>query len=178
MNGYNIAEAGHLVQLITPQSIVATTNSQCFNMGKAEHVSIILQLGTITTAPVVTVAAFQTAAAALANTGGIAIPFRYYTCESGGTTIDISSPPVVATSSGFTPSKINNSYAIIEIDSAEINFLPGTGTPSENDSNGSDYPFLTLVLTSGNTYAAAVAVLSGVRWQYQSGGAYSLQATI
>jgi hypothetical protein len=179
VNGFNVAESGHLVQLITPQNITTTTNSQCFNFGKAEHVSIILQLGAITTAPVVTVQAFQTAAAALANTGGIAMPFRYYASEGpGGTTTDISSPPIYGTSSGFTPSKINNSYVIIEMDSAEIDFLPGTGTPSENDSDSQDYPFLTLLLTSGSLYCSAVMIASGVRQQFQAGGLNSLQMTI
>jgi len=182
MNGFNVAEAGHLVQLFAPQNLSGTSStSQCTNMGKAEHVSMILQLGAITTtAPTVTVVAYQTAAAAAAATGGLAIPFRYYTCTSGGTTVDISSPPVIATSAGFTVSKINNTYVIIEIDSAEIDFLPGTGTPSENDSDNQDYPYLTMNLSfagGGSAYGSAVAIMSGVRWQYQAGGTNSLQTT-
>ncbi len=59
---------------------------------------------------------------------------------------------------------MNNTFLIIELDSAELDFL--------GDSDGADFPYLQLVITNGAfpTIASAVAVLSGVRQQYQGHG--------
>ena len=143
---------------------------------KAEHVSIILQFGAIApTMPTsVQILCTQT------NTAGEASPpvgqnigFRFYTCTSGGPSVDTLSPPQIATTAGIlqaTLSKLGNSYLIIEIDSAEIDIL------GDSDELNQVYPFLQLVINNGPnaTLASAVAVMSGYRQAYQG----NLSATV
>lgn len=168
MNGFNVAEAGHLVNILPPQYVTNGVTSQAFNMGKSEHVSILIQIGAVApTLPTsIQVLATSTGTAGQASPAvGTAIPFRYYLCSGVGSSADLLSPPLVATAAGIPQAQLDKgvSFILIEIDSAEINFL--------GDSDGADFPYLNLVINNGPnaTLMSAAAIMSGVRWQYQGG---------
>lgn len=168
MNGFNVSEAGHVIEVISPQSIGGGIIGQAFSMKNAEHVSIIISLGVCgATAPTITLAATQTSSASPATS--TPIPFRAYLNQnlpgSSGTNNDILSPPTYYTTAGFTFPVANNQYAVIELDAAELDFLGGGDSNQINPSQ----PYLNLIVTSAavNTLLSAVAILSGVRFQYQ-----------
>lgn len=169
MNGFNVAEAGHVVQALPPQSISGGVTGPWFSVKKAEHVSIVILIGAIGASK--PTAILLNAAQNVSGLNSQAIAFRYYlSSQLGGSgtgqTADLLSPPVVATTSGITASllsKLNNEFIVIELDAAELESL--------GDGDGVDYPYLQLQITdSGNTtYMSAAAILSGVRFQYQLG---------
>ena len=161
MNGFSVAEAGHFVNVLPPVSISGGVTGQAFNVGNCEHVSIQIQFGVFGAAlpTAILVKGCTTAAGA----GATAIPFRYYLATSGGTSVDTTSPPVVATSAGILAAvlgKINATFVLIEIDSVELEQALGDG-----------YKYLQVSITdSGNvTYASISAILSGQRFAYQGG---------
>lgn len=172
MIGFNVAEGGHVVNILPPQTIGGGVVSQAFKMGLAAHVSIIVQFGAFgATLPTgLTLVANQTIAQSQTSPpGGTAIPFRYYLANlgTGGTANDQTSPPTYATAAGLLAaqlSKVNNTYLIIELDAAELDFL--------GDGDNLDYPYLQLVIANGAfpTLASAVAIMSGVRQSYQGQG--------
>jgi hypothetical protein len=172
MNGFNVAEGGHAVQLIPPQTIGGGVVSQAFNMGLSEHVSIIIQFGVFgATAPtsIQLVANASITQSLTSPPGGTAIPFRYYFANelAAGTLNDQLSPPVYAAAAGLLAaaiSKLNNTFLVIELDSAELDFL--------GDSDKADFPYLQVVITNGAfpTLCSAVAIMSGVRQAYQGQG--------
>ena len=163
MNGFNVSEACHIVNVLSPQSISGGLIGQAFSMSKAEHASILINFGVYGTAlptAILVSAGTATATVGTAVAGAVAIPFRwYYTGATGGATIDNLGAPLAATAAGILAAaltKSNIQMITIEIDSAE---LP----------DGS--PWLQLSVTdSGNvTYMSAIAVLSGNRFQFQKG---------
>lgn len=160
MNGFNIAEAGHVVPVILPSNVTGGATGQAFSMKNAEHVTILISVGAL---------AAQLGAITLkactnvSGSGATAIPFRYYqqsTSGAGNDTFDTG--PVSATSAGFTPPNTANVVYAIEVDAAEIDYL--------GDSDGSDYPYLQLAVANGANadYLSAVAILSGLRYAYRS----------
>lgn len=164
MNGFHIADAGHVVNILTPQSISGGVTAQAFSLKNAEHVSIILQFGVFGSA--LPTAILLNACSSAAGAGATAIPFRYYYNNTGGTSNDVLTGGGVVAATGILAAamvKNNAQFLVIEVDAAEIDFL--------GDSNGSDFPYLQLQITdSGNTtFASAVAVLSGVRQQFKGG---------
>ncbi len=162
--GFNVAEAGHVVNVLSPQSISGGKTGQRFSVKFAGHVSIIVQIGVIGAA--VPTAILVKLCKDSSGTGATAIGFRYYKGKAGGVAIDQTSPPVVATASGITViDNAPNQFIVIEIDAMEIN---ATG----DDSQTTDFPYVELSVTdSGNvTYMSAVAVLSANRLAYQGGG--------
>lgn len=172
MIGFNVAEGGHVINILPPQTIGGGVVSQGFRMGLCAHVSIIVQFGTFgAAAPTsLTLVANQTFASATASPpGGTAIPFRYYLANdlAAGTLNDQTSPPIYATATGLLQAaitKVNNTFLVIELDAAELDFL--------GDSNNQDYPVLQLVIANGAypTLCSAVAIMSGVRQAYQGQG--------
>lgn len=172
MNGFNISEAGHLVQILPPQNIAGGVTTIPFSMGNAEHVSMLLQFGAIgAVAPTsITVKLLQSAAASPPSAGQ-AIGFRYYVTSIPGLKNDLLSPPVYTTTTGITSlSAAANYVVVIELDAAEI--TGGQGALGLSDSDGQDYPYVSVTIANaaGNTIqCAGVAVLSGVRQQFQGG---------
>lgn len=161
MQGFNVAEAGHIVNVLSPQSISGGKTGQRFHMKNAAHVSVIVQIGAFGSA--VPTAILVKVCQDVNGTGATAIAFRYYNSVSGGQSIDRTSPPLLATTSGITAfSKINNEFIVIEIDSAEID-------STADNSQTSDYPYLEVSVTdSGNsTQMSMVAILSGNRYAGQ-----------
>lgn len=173
MIGFNVSEAGKVVNVLPPISISGGKSGQAFHIGFAAHVSIIIQFGVFGAAlpTAILVNLCKTAAGGSAT----AIPFRYYTSNSvsgGGTVVDQLNAPLWATAAGITTALLDNTvvcpantnnFIVIELDSAEVDQL--------GDSDGAAYPYVQLQITdSGNvTYASAVAILSGVRQQYEGG---------
>lgn len=161
MNGFNIAEAGHVVNVLAPVSISGGKTGQRFSTKNAAHVSILVHFGVFGAAlPTAILVKGCTAASGGTAT---AIPFRYYLATSGGTATDTTSPPVVATAAGILAAvlgKIDATYILIEIDTVELVSALGDG-----------YPYLEVSITdSGNvTYAGILAILSGQRLAYQGG---------
>ena len=45
MNGYNISEAGHLVNILPPVDITGGKTCQAFSMANYRHASILIQIG-------------------------------------------------------------------------------------------------------------------------------------
>jgi hypothetical protein len=159
---------GHVVQVLPPQSISGGKTGQAFHVKDAEHVSIIIMIGAFGAAKPTSIT--LNACQNVSGLNATPMPFRYYLSSSGGQTIDTTSPPTITTSGNSYAipasllSLINNEFIVIEVDSAEIDYL--------GDSNGTDYPYLQLVIAdSGNTtYMSAVAICSGQRYAYQGGG--------
>lgn len=156
MQGFNVSEAGHVVPLICPVSSSSTVvgTSQWFSMKGWAHCSIIILLGANGSATPTGVTI--NVASSAAGAGSTAMGFRYYkqvTTPSGDV---LSTPGVIATTSGFVPSStVAGCLYTIEIDSAELESL----------TDGLAY--LQLVLAGGNTtLISAVAVLSAGRQAY------------
>lgn len=161
MKGFNIAESGHVVQVLPPVSISGGKTGQRFSMANYDHASILIMIGVMAaTAPSAILVKGCTAV-----TGGTAtaIPFRYYKSRGGGTSIDQTSPAVVATASGITAFDVASSeFIVIEIDSAELDTLGDA-------SNTTDYPYVEVSVTdTGNTtIMSIVAILSSARYAGQ-----------
>lgn len=161
MNGFNLAEQGHVVQVLPPVSISGGKTGQRFNMNNAQHVSILIMIGVMSAT--VPSALLVKGCKDSSGTGATAIPFRYYKSRGGGTTIDQTSPPVVATASGITAFDVASSeFIIIEIDGSELETLGDA-------SNTTDYPWIEVSVTdSGNTTLMSIAaILSGQRYAAQ-----------
>ena len=172
MQGWNISEGGHTVQILPPQNIAGGVTTIPFSMKNAEHVSVLFQFGAVgAVAPTsISLQLLQTAASSPA-TAGQSVGFRYYVQSVPGLKNDLLSPPVYSGTSGLTViSPAPNFLVQVEFDAAEI--TGGQNSLNLSDSDGVDYPYLafTIANAASNTIqCAAVAVLSGVRQQYQGG---------
>lgn len=161
MQGFNVAESGHIVQVLPPVSISGGKTGQRFKMHNAGHVSILVMIGVM--AATKPTAMLVKVCQDVNGTGATAIAFRYYKSKSLGLTVDQTSPPLVATAAGITTwDQGNNQFYIIEIDAAEID---ATGDASQT----TDYPWIEWSVTdSGNaTFMSAAAILSAGRYQGQ-----------
>lgn len=160
MQGFNVAEAGHVVQVLPPISISGGKTGQRFKMNNANHVSILVMIGAMAAVPT---AMLVKVCQDSSGTGATAIPFRYYKSKSNGQSVDQTSPPLVATASGVTSfDKAANQFYIIEIDAAEID---STGDASQT----TDYPWIEWSITDGGnvTIVGVAAILSAQRYQGQ-----------
>lgn len=161
MIGFNVAEGGHIVQVLPPVSISGGKTGQRFHTKDAQHVSIIVSIGVMAaTAPT---AMLVKVCKDVNGTGATAVPFRYYKSFSNGQTVDRTSPPIIATSSGITSFDVaSNQFFILEIDTQES---LSTGDASQT----TDFPYIEWSITdSGNaTFMCAIAVLSGNRYAAQ-----------
>lgn len=147
MKGINLAEQGHIVNVIPAIDVTGGATGDRFKMSNAGHATIIVQIGVSAAAPTAIVVKECTAA-----TGGTAtaIGFSYYAEETASG--DTLTAKQTATSSGITPSANNNIFYVIELDASEL-------------SDG--YPWVEVSITNGtnSVIASAVAVLSGYRYQ-------------
>lgn len=145
MQGFVIAEAGHVVNVLPPIDINGGAVGDRFSMSHYAHASIIVQIGVSESAFTAIIVKECTAASGGTAT---AIAFEYYseTTASG----DTLGARTSATSSGVTPSANDNIFYVIELDAREL-------------SDGSEW--VELSLTNGSTpcIASAVAILSGSR---------------
>ena len=160
MQGFSVAEAGHIVQVLPPVSISGGKTGQRFHTKNAAHVSIVVLIGAMAAVPT---AMLVKVCKDVNGTGATAIPFRYYKSKSNGQSVDQTSPPIVATASGITTfDAAANQFYVLEIDCTE-SLSTGDGTTA------TDYPYIEWSITdSGNvTIVGVVAILSGQRFQGQ-----------
>lgn len=146
MSGFNIAEMGHVVNILPPVDITGGVTGDVFSMANYSHATIIVQVG-------VSAAAFTkiilNECTDFAAAGATAIPFSVYKEETAlGDTLGARTAVLAA---GLTPSANDNIFYVIELDAAEL-------------SDG--YNFVQLSLTNGvnSVIASAVAILSGARF--------------
>ena len=158
MNGFNVTEGGHVVNVLAPVSISGGKTGQRFSMKNHEHCSLIIQIGSIGSNLPTAILIKQCTDSS--GTGATAIAYRYSFCLNGSTAQDLTSPPTYVAATGILQaamSKINSQFIIIELDGAEL----ADGSPWVEWS----------VTDSGNvTLMSAVAILSGNRFASAGGG--------
>jgi len=177
MNGVNLAEAGHPINALPPQTISGGATAQAFSMKGAEHVSIFVIFGQLGGSPVAVPTSVQVNQCTDANGDSALalVSFRYYYQLLGGAGNDVlngaqqalanqpSVPPnYTATSSGIVsfPAGVSNGMIVIEIDAAELEVgVQAVGTITER-------PYLQVVIANGAyaTYVNVLAVLTGQRF--------------
>src|SRR5579859_7185534 len=141
--GIYVAQEAHVVNLIPPASYSSTKTTGVFNMKGWRHASIILQVGSAGTTPVVTLDSSDNGSPE--NTTALA--FNLHKCEvsAGSANSDVLGPRTAVAAAGFTPAATNNEFYVIEIDAE----------------------YLPLVATSPTScFLSAAAVLSGGRYEH------------
>ena len=146
MQGFNIAEQGHVVNILPPVDINGGANGDIFSMRNYGHVTIIVQVG-------VSAAAFTkiivNECSDFAGSNAVAIAHRLYSEETAAG--DTLGPAEAIAAAGKTPSANDNIFYVIEVDAREL-------------SDGKQFVQLSLTNASGNSViASAVAILSGAR---------------
>ncbi len=147
MKGFNIAEMGHVVNVLPPIDITGGANGDVFSMENYGHATIIVQVG-------VSAAAFTTIkineCTSFAAAGATAIAFSVYKEETAAG--DTLGARVAVAAAGMTPSANDTIMYVIELDASEL-------------SDGSQFVQLALANASANSViASAVAILSGSRY--------------
>jgi hypothetical protein len=164
MNGFNVSEAGHVVNIIPPVDITGGKIAQAFSMAGYKHASIVIQIGVSAAAPTAIILSVGTATAGVgtAVANATAIPFNIYTQETAGASHDVESAITAVAAAGYSPAATDGIFYVIEIDANEMEAaLAGalTGTLGQ-------FTYLQLSITNGtnSVIASAVAVLSGARF--------------
>ena len=145
-SGFNIAEQGHVVQMLAPVSLGAATTSECISMENWSHVSFICMKGAGSAATI-----RLEECTAFAGTGAATRIFSYCIEE-----VAAGDTPAAAlqsaTTAGIALSTGSGIYMIIEVDADELT---------------DGYPYLRLKCADPGTahLGAWVAVLSGGRYQ-------------
>lgn len=154
MNGWVIAEAGHVINVIPPVdgNAGAPVTAQGFSMRGYNHATIIVQLGVTAAAPT---SIILKAAPTLAGSQ-TAIGFRAAAQTGSGASQDVLGALTAYASTGITAVTSNSkTFYVIEIDASE---LP----------DGSPWLFLALTNPASSVLCSAVAILSHGRYQLQS----------
>lgn len=147
MQGFNIAEMGHIVNILPPINIAGGVECDVFSMENYAHATIIIQVG-------VSAAAFTKIivkeCTAIDGTGATAIAFSVYKEETAaGDTLGARTAVAAA---GVTPHANDTIFYVIELDARELSDLSH---------------FIEVELTNGSgnsVIASAVAILSGSRY--------------
>ena len=145
MKGFNVAEQGHIVNILAPVDINGGVNSDIFSMKDHSHVDILIQNGVNAAASTVTVEACDDFSPS-ANT---AIAFNVYKEETAAGDTLGARTAVAAT--GFAMGTNNGIMYVISIDAAE---LPA-GKPNLR---------ICFSDPSASVIASAAAILSGARY--------------
>lgn len=145
MQGTNIAEQMHVVNILPPVDINGGASSDVFSLENYGHATIIVQMGVTGAAVTVTVEECDD----FVPTNDTAIAFNVYKEETAAG--DTLGAKVVATASGFVASTNNSIFYVIEIDGSEL--TDGFNKLIVKFSDG-----------SATTIASAVAILSGARY--------------
>jgi hypothetical protein len=148
MKGFNIAEAGHVVNALPPVSLNGGKTSDYWSMKGHNHVDILILLGAAVAATTITVYQSEDNA----GTGEDAIAFKHYDeLTASGDVLDRATDATVA---GFASSSAGtaNTMHVISVDAAEL---------------AEDHPYMCVKLSdpSGAQLGAVVAILSGSRYQ-------------
>jgi hypothetical protein len=172
MQGFSCAEAGHVINLLPPQSItggVVQVNPG-FTLKNYKHASILILLGAEATQIAGTLQVFV---APTVSGTGIPIPFNYYFQAAGGAGNDVLSAIQNAPASGLTLAVGNapaNGLIVIEIDVNELEASTGAlaGTALAGTLGQDSYVTLSIPSAAAANYAAVAVVLSGARNSYAS----------
>jgi len=166
MNGINLAEACHVVNVLPAVSISGGKTTIPVNMANYSHLSLVVSFGASAALPTSFILKQATTEAAGTNA---AIPFRFYYQATAAAGNDTLLGPFNAAATGITSSLpsgaplpaggITGLMWIIELDAAELNTAAAVGAVTE-------YPYVELVIAdSGNvTIGSVIAVLSGARY--------------
>jgi hypothetical protein len=164
MNGFNIAEAAHVVNILPPVDITGGKTCQAFSMAGYNHATIVIQVGVSAAAWTKTILSVGTATAAVGSTvaNATAIPYSQYVQETAGANNDVTAAISAVAAAGYTPSANDGIFYVIEIDARELEAaLAGalSGTLGQ-------FAYLQLSFTNGanSVIASAIAILSGSRY--------------
>jgi hypothetical protein len=170
MQGFNIAELGHVVNLLPPQSISGGVSqvNPAFKMNLYQHASILILFGAEATQIAGTLQVFLVPSV---NGTPIAIPFNYYFQAAGGAGHDVLSSIQNAPAAGLTLAVGNapaNGLIVIEIDASELEASTGAlaGTALAGSVGQDAYVSLSIPSAAAANYAAVAVVLSGAREAY------------
>lgn len=147
MKGFNIAEAGHVINALPPISLAGGATSDYWNMEGYSHVDIIVSLGAAVQVEQVLVYQSEDNAGA----GEDAIEFKYYseTTAAG----DVLDRQTDATAAGFATASAGtaNTMHVISVDAAEL---------------AEGHPFMCVKVTGagGAQLGCVIAILSGARY--------------
>jgi len=142
--GFVVAEQGHVVQLLAPQSLGAAATSDTFLMDTWAHASIFVSFGAGSGC---TISLGE--CTSFAGSGRTAVTFRFaQEATANGDTLDAA----LAWASTITIAAGTASFAVIELDADEL-------------SDGSPYVQLNITDPGTAKLASAVAILSGGRYQ-------------
>lgn len=147
MKGVNIAEQGHLVNILPPIDINgAGATSDYFSLKEYQYVDIIIQLGVTGAASTVTV--FEADDVTPSNETAIAFKYRAEDTAAGDTLGALTT----ATVAGFATSTNDNIFYVIRIDASQLT---------------QGYPYVAIKMSdpSAATVVSAIAILSGARYQ-------------
>ena len=146
MSYFNIAQEGHLVNVLAPVDINGGKTGDAFSMENWSHASIIITLGvTHSTGSVITVYECADNAA----TDDVAIAFKLASEVTAGG--DVLEALTAVASTGFTTTTNDGCLYVIELDAADL-------------SAGYPYVVVKAATPGGSTIASIVAVLSGGRY--------------
>jgi hypothetical protein len=167
MNGFNVAEGGHVAVLLPPQNITGASSAApinpAFSMKNYKHASILVIAGAEATQLATTLFVYLCSNAAGASP--VAIPFNYYFQAAGGPGNDVLSSIQNAPATGLVLAVGNlppNGMIVIEIDANELE--GATGVPLAGSLGVDSYIGLGLGSGAAANFAAVVVVLSGARF--------------
>jgi hypothetical protein len=165
MNGFNVSEQGHVVNLLPPQSVSGGVTSLAFSMKNHKHASIIIALGAEATQLSGNLQ-LQLADTESSPQVAVAIPFNCYFQAAAGAGNDVLGSIQNVLAAGLALSSLNapaNGVIVIEIDANELESASVGGVLAS--SLGVD-SYLQVVLPSpaAVNLAAIVVVLSGARF--------------
>jgi hypothetical protein len=167
MQGFSIAEAGHVAVLLPPQNISADSASTpinpAFSMKNYKHASILIIAGAEATQDATTLILYLCTSAA----GGspIAIPFNYYFQAAGGAGNDVLGTIQNATSAGVVLAAGDfpaNGLIVIEIDANELE--AATPAPLAGTLGVDSYIGVGLGSPTAADFACVTVILSGARY--------------
>jgi len=167
MNGFNVAEAGHVAVLLPPQNITGASSAApinpAFSMKNYKHASILIIFGAEATQDATTLFVYLCTSAA--GAGATAIPFNYYYQAAGGAGNDVLTSIQNATAAGLVLSSTvapPNGMIVIEIDANELE-AAGVGGALAGSDGAASYIGIGLGAPAAADFAAVVVVLSGAR---------------
>lgn len=150
--GYNIAQEGHTVLILSPKNITGGATGTPFSMKNAAKANILIALGAQAAAGTKII---LNACDDNSGTNPVAIPFDLFAQETAGNANDVLGARVAVPAAGYTPSANSNIFYVLHVQADQL--------PAGK-------PWVQLSLTNGANanFAAAFAVLSGVRFQGES----------
>jgi hypothetical protein len=146
MQGFNIAEQGHVCMPVAPVDLTGGKTGARFSMKNWAHASILIMVGVSAAAWTKIIVNAATLASAGTTT---AIPYRLYAMET--TAGDVLSAAEAVLAAWRTPSAVDAIFYCIELDARE---LP----------DGSPWVEVSLTNGANSVIGAVVAILSGGRF--------------